>query len=101
MEKVGLMVVMDQVVPDDQVDPEKDCRVVLVSQHFGQTEHVAAIVLQQIVPVVGRFPPQEHKIVLVDSEFDQTNRRVVHVGPKVVLVKVGLVDRMVVPMDRK
>ena len=39
--KVGSMVAMDQVVPDNQVDPEKDRRVVLVSQRSGHIEHVA------------------------------------------------------------
>ena len=90
------MVAMDQVVPDNQVDPEEDFSVVLITQNFGHTEHVAAIVVQQVVPMVGRFSPQEHKIVLVDSEVDQTDRRVVHVGPKV-----DLVDRVVVPVDQK
>ena len=99
--KVELMVVMDQVVLDNQVNPEKDHRFVLVVQHFFHTEHVAAVVVQQVAPVVGRFPPQEHKIILVDSEVDQKDQRVFHIGPKVFLVKVGLVDLMVVPLDQK
>ena len=53
------------------------------------------------VPVVGRFPPQEHKIVLVDSKIDRKDLRVVHVGPKVALIKVFLVDRMVIPVDQR
>lgn len=39
-------------------------------------------------------------MIRVELEVDPRDQRVVHVGPKVVLVKVGLVDHMVVPMDQ-
>ena len=52
MGKVGLMVAMDQVVPDNQVDSEEDRRVVLVAQYLGHTKHAAMMEVQQVVPVM-------------------------------------------------
>ena len=40
-------------------------------------------------------------MVLVDSKADQPDCRVDHVRPKVDLVKVGLVDHMVAPVDQR
>ena len=101
MVKVGLMVEMVQDVPDDQVDQEKDQRVVLVAQYLGHTECVAVIEVQQVVPVTDNFSPQDQNMIRVDSRIDPRDQRVFHVETKVFLVKVGLVDRMVVPVDQK
>lgn len=99
--EVGLMVATEQVVPDDQVDSEKDQRVVLVAQYLGHTEHVVVFEVQQVVLVMDKFSPWDQKRILIDLEVDPRDQRVVHVGTKAVLVKVGLVDRMVVPVDQK
>lgn len=62
---------------------------------------MAVIKVQQVGPVVDKLAPQDQKMIRVESEVDSRDQRVVHVGPKVVLVKVGLVDCMVVPVDQK
>lgn len=43
MGNFGLMVMTCQVVLDDQVEPEKDQRFVLVAQYLGCTERMAVI----------------------------------------------------------
>ena len=78
--KFGLMVETVQDVPDDQVDSEKDHSIDLV---------------------IDKLSPQDQKMILVEPEVDSRDQRVVHVGPRVVLVKVVLVDYVVVPMDQK
>ena len=94
VEEVGLMVEMNQVSPDNQVDPKQDHRVVLVAQSFFHTEHTIVAVVQEVVPVVYTFPPQEHKTFLVEADLKDC--RVAPIGQKV-----DLADCKVVPVDQR
>lgn len=96
MEGVGLMVVMDQVVPDNQVDLEQDHRVVLAVQKFGLAERKATAAAQKVFLVVDTFSPQERKMLLVDIDIDADWKDHRVAGLKFELVMVVLADHKVV-----